>query len=459
MNIKNVMKFLLLAAIVFAANNASAQGCAKFDAFPGGEEEGKKTHVLYHDLVGKEQYEEAFPMWQKLMEHSPAGHVYHFIDGVTIYKSFIERDAADEAAVEQHKETIVSLIKQRLECLSAERNDKGIVLENLAYTMSEIGYSDAEKTLAAYAAAVAENGNKTSAYILAYYGDHAIFMYGNDMINKDKAREIYMTLEAIKDANKDKEDYATNWKYVEEYYAPYLDYIFDCDFFKKKLKPEYDAAPDNYEVFRPILKTLLQKGCSQDDPFIAEMIEKDKKQGAIEMAAKMEEWKQTNPDKYASEKMLEGNVEEAITYFNKALSMDLDAERLAFANFKLGKIYHSQSQYGKARGYYNKAADLKGGWGDPYIEIGKMYASSVASCGAGDGFQMGVVVCAALDMWSKAKSIDGGVASEANNLIGKYSGAVPTKEDAFQRGVSAGQSVSVGCWIGGSTSLRLRSQY
>ena len=120
---------------------------------------------------------------------------------------------------------------------------------------------------------------------------------------------------------------------------------------------------------------------------------------------------------------------------------------------------HKKGQYGTARTHYNAAANNRPGWGDPYLQIGKMYASSVRSCGNNDGFQQGVVVCAALDMWAKAKSVDGSVAGEANSLIGKYSGSVPTKEDAFQRGVKAGQSASVGCWIGGSATVRLRSQY
>ena len=66
----------------------------------------------------------------------------------------------------------------------------------------------------------------------------------------------------------------------------------------KKLKPEYEADADNYQVFRPILRKLLEKGCSQDDPFIAELLAKDKKQGEVERQAAIEKWKIDEPDKY-----------------------------------------------------------------------------------------------------------------------------------------------------------------
>jgi tetratricopeptide (TPR) repeat protein len=459
MNIKNSLRASLVVSIAFFATNVFAQDCAKFDAFPGGAEEGKKTHVLYRDLVENEKYDEAFPMWEKLMKSSPAGHVYHFIDGVTMYKAFAERNAEDEGKANEYKQKMVDLFEQRMACMSEERKDKGAVLENMAYSMSEVGYEDIDKTLATYEAVIKENGNKTSAYILAYYADHAIFMYGNDVLDKAKARDVYTTLESIKDANSDNEEYAENWKYVVEYYEPYIDYIFDCDFFKNRLKPEYDANPDDVAVFRPILKKLLQKGCTQDDPFIAAMMAKDKDAGAKERAIKMEEWKTTNPDKVGHQLMSERKTTEAKSYFEKALGMNLDAERLSKVNFSLGRIYHSEKQYGKARGYYKTAASLRSGWGEPYIEIGKMYAASVRSCGNNDGFTMGMVVNAAIDMWGKAKSVDGSVAGEATTLINKYSASVPTKEDGFARGIKQGGSASVGCWIGGSATVRLRSQY
>jgi tetratricopeptide (TPR) repeat protein len=227
----------------------------------------------------------------------------------------------------------------------------------------------------------------------------------------------------------------------------------------KKLKPEYEKDADNYEVFRPILKTLLQKGCSQDDPFIAELIAKDTKQGEVERQAAIEKWKTEEPDKYGLYLKSNGRADEAVDFLEKGINMNIGNQRLAEANYALAQIFHQKGQYAKARGYYTAAANNKSGWGDPYIEIGKMYAASVNSCGNGDGFQMGVIACAAIDMWGKAKSVDGSVSGEANSLIGKYSAYVPNKEDAFQRGVKEGQSASVGCWIGGSATVRLRSQY
>lgn len=460
MNIKSALRNLLALAIVsFIANGVSAQDCADFTAFPGGEEEGKKLHVLYRDLMEKEKYDEAMPMWEKLYTNSPAGNAYHYIDGITLYTDLaLKADEAEETEKgNEYKQKIVDIYDARLACKVYK--SKGVVLEAKAYSMSEVSYEDYDKTLEAYATVIKENGNKTSAYILAYYADHVIWMFGNDLTDKETARDVYLTLEGIKDANTDDEDYAENWTYVRDYYEPYFDILFDCDFFKKELRPTYDADADNPEVFRSVLKTLFEKGCTKEDPFMAELMLKDSIQGVVEREAAIEKWKTEEPDKYGVYMFERGQIEEALPYLEKGVAMDIGAERLSNAHFAIAKIYHKKGQYGTARTNYNKAASNRSGWGEPYIEIGKMYASSVRSCGNNDSFQQGVVVCAALDMWGKAKSVDGSVAGEANSLIGKYSGSVPTKEDAFQRGIKSGQSASVGCWIGGSATVRLRSQY
>lgn len=461
MNIKSVFRNLFaLAALSFFANGVFAQECADFTAFPGGEEEGKKLHVLYRDLMEKEKYEEAMPMWEQLYTNSPAGNAYHYIDGITLYTDLaLKADEAEETEKgNEYKEKIIEIYDARLACKVYK--SKGVVLEAKAYSMSEVAYEDYEKTLEAYQAVIKENGNKTSAYILAYFADHVIWMFGNDLTDKETARNVYMSLEAIKNANADNEDYAENWKYVVDYYEPYEPIIFDCDFFKNKLKPQYDADADNPEVFRPILKTLYERGCTKDDAFMAELILKDSLQGVIERQKAIDDWKENEPDKYGVYMFERGQIDEALPYLEKGVAdQSIGSERLSKAHFALGKIYHKNGQYGTARTNYNKAASNRSGWGEPYLEIGKMYASSVRSCGNGEAFQQGVVVCAALDMWSKAKSVDGSVAEDANKLIGRYTGSVPTKEDAFQKGVKEGDSVSVGCWIGGSVRVRLRSQY
>ena len=63
---------------------------------------------------------------------------------------------------------------------------------------------------------------------------------------------------------------------------------------------------------------------------------------------------------------------------------------------------------------------------------------------------------AAYDQYVKAKGMDESVADKANKGLGKCRAAFPTSEDCFFYSISEGQSVTVGGWIGVSTTVRLK---
>jgi hypothetical protein len=54
--------------------------------------------------------------------------------------------------------------------------------------------------------------------------------------------------------------------------------------------------------------------------------------------------------------------------------------------------------------------------------------------------------------------VDASVASEANSKIKKYSEYFPGKEDAFFKNIKDGDSYTVECWIGESTTVRTISR-
>ena len=73
-----------------------------------------------------------------------------------------------------------------------------------------------------------------------------------------------------------------------------------------------------------------------------------------------------------------------------------------------------------------RAAKLRPNWGQPYMLIGDMYASSSSSCGS-DAWEKQIAVLAALDKYAYAKSIDSSVAEDANSKIARYSSYKPEK--------------------------------
>ena len=61
---------------------------------------------------------------------------------------------------------------------------------------------------------------------------------------------------------------------------------------------------------------------------------------------------------------------------------------------------------------------------------------------------------AAIDRCQRAKSVDPSVTEEANKLISTYSRHTPKDEDLFFLGLKKGDSVTIGGWIGETTTIR-----
>ena len=59
-----------------------------------------------------------------------------------------------------------------------------------------------------------------------------------------------------------------------------------------------------------------------------------------------------------------------------------------------------------------------------------------------------------IDKLQRAKQVDPSVAEEANKLIGRYSAHTPQAKDLFMLGYKAGDRITIGGWIGESTTIR-----
>lgn len=436
LQLKLFVCLLLLPIISFAQN------CNDFSNYPEGEEEAKKQHLIYRDFMDKEQYDAAFPIWQKLYKYAAAANMYHYIDGVTLYRYRIE-NATTEIEIDDFIDKIINLYEQRLACKIYK--NEGVVYEAMAYDLYDLGYDNDEKLFKIFQKALELNANKTSAYVLEYFSEYTIYLFSNDLLSKEITRETYYSIEKIIKANPNNKEYQEAWKRIEEEFKPYKSYFLTCNDWIEELKPTYEADKDNPEVFRDVLKQLFENGCPKEHPLMMELMKKDSLQGIKERRSDCY-YPSHNPD-YSN----------AIPYLKEAIkSPKMSKDRKANVCYYLGKVYHKKMQYDSARYYYQNAADFKPDWGEPYLQIGKMYASSVRACGNNDAFQQGIIVCAAIEMWKKAKQIDESKTEEAERLINRYLGSVPTRKQAIENGYKKGERVEIGCWIGGSTKLILR---
>lgn len=439
-------------------------------------EEAENAHVVYRQYIKSKDYEGAFPQWKIAFELAPAAdgkRDWHFKDGIAIFKDRFSK-SSEGAEKEEYKNKIIAMYNTAAECYASKAivfpncNDETCINQKIGYLKGRQGYdmyytllTPREETKAVFDEAMKYSGLNSEYIVLAPYADIVVYMYSNEKMNKEEAREAHQVLMEIADHN-----IANNSTYSDYYaqakaamegsFAKIENFIFDCAYFVDKLKPEYEADPQNIEKLKEIITTLKRRGCQETEPFLAK-IEAEYSEYAAEYNAKMQaEFEAKNPQIVAKRLYDEGDFSGACAKYQEAIAIEEEEDRKADYYFAVASIQGRKlDQYNNARSNALKAAQARKGWGRPYMLIGDMYAKSSRNCG-NDAFTRGLAIIAAIDKWAYARSVDDEVAEEANRNIAKFSQYLPPEEDAFMMGKKEGQTAKVGCWIGETVKLRFK---
>lgn len=435
--------------------------------------EAEDAHTIYRQALKSNDYAMAFENWEKAYAIAPAAdgkRDFHYTDGIKIYinKWNSETDAAKK---KEYVDIILKLQGEAIECLKsggitlkcdaeADCYTKriGYLQGRLAYDMYYTLNTVYSKTLEQLAGAVENSGNDAEYIVFAPYANIAVYNFEKELMTKEEARAIYEKLNAIADHNIAKNDnlspsYQQAKESMNATFSKIERDIFDCAFFKAKLRPDYDADPDNVDVIKQTLAILKGQGCEPGDPFYDELDAKWKKYAEEENERLQKEYDQNNPNRLAKKLYDAGDFKGAAEKYQEAIDGEADPMKKSGYMFSLASIqFRKLKQYSKARQTARDAAKERPGWGRPYMLIGDMYGSTARNCG--DSWNQRLAILAAMDKYRYAKSIDASQADEANKRLSKYRASMPAQDEGFMRGVKAGQSAKVECWIGETVKVR-----
>ncbi len=481
-------------AVLMATATAVNAQCDSWEAYPKGVEEARTQHASYRTSFRAENYAEAFPIWQDLFatvqspKDAPAR---HFQNGITMYNEFakVEKDAAK-------KKEYIDAMNKLYDDMAACLGEKSVDRSYQAYYLYALGGNPTE-VIAAYEKAMELGKMETPNMVLTPIARLTTYVYGFNLAQPEEKRSKKFTAEYMRNlyeqlkgiaehniANNKAEGqaaaYTQSWTEVQAEFDKVGGSIWGCDFFVDKLKPDFEAAPNNMEQNAEMLATLKEKCGEENELYVAinaiyapyaQHIKDSTAEANFDALCNLDKGSfrlsQSQKAKKAGDKEEADRLEdEAYDWFEKSLDDPItedcktttdDKGKLAYS---LADRYYRSGSFSKARSLCYKAAELKKGWGKPYMLIGTLYASSGKRCsgGKGTGWDAQVVIWPAMDMWQKAKSVDSRVAGEANSQIAKYKKYLPTKGDIFQRGLKVGASYQVGCWIGASTTIRAGGQ-
>ena len=227
---------------------------------------------------------------------------------------------------------------------------------------------------------------------------------------------------------------------VAEQMDKILGELGDCEHLVPLYKRTYDANKDNTAWLRKAAANLSKKDCSNDPIFEKLVVRLD----------------QLEPS-YSSSYFLgilnekKGSINQAISYYKKAIDLSDKAYDKAKIFFKLARLAEKRGQRSQARSYAYEALKYKPSMGSAYLLIARVYARSANDCGT-DEFSKRATYWLAAAMADKAARVDPARAKTARKNAAAYRAKAPSKTDIFMKGM-AGKKIPMKCWIGGSVTV------
>jgi len=431
--------------------------CKSFIELSGEDRERAETaFVLYKDFLKVKNYPEALRQWRIAYHIAPGsnGRVkYHFEDGVAIYKYLFD-NTEDKKLKSAYVDTMMLIYDKRKECFGDEAYTNGLKGFDYYYYYSE--YTTESKVYELFKSNFDVKGKNADYFVvnpftkILYDG-----VIGGTISNEEGTKYSALIFETIKQGlSTCKGVGCETWNIINEYSPIILeglegiDGFYDCNYYAEKYYKLFINSPDSCDVINLAYARMLRGNCSESDSRLIE-VKNAKIKKCYEAPQALSCAAQGN------ENYGQGKYSKAIESYLECVENADDKEQKAKYLILIAKIYYRDlKNYPKSRKFALDAAKLKASWGEPYMLIGNLYASSGPLCGPGRGWESQVVTWPAIDMWTKAKNVEPRLSGEANRLISTYQQYMPKKEDIFFRSVKAGDSYFVPCWIQESTIVR-----
>jgi hypothetical protein len=450
MKIKNLLLIglLLFGTVLLVPLNAQEEegGSSGAGKYGTGEDSINclKNLSLYRQYARQKNYTEALPFWQVVFNTCPLSSKNIYIDGVSIYRWFAEKEK-DAVKRDLYIDTLMIIYDARIKYFG----ERGSVLSRKGIDLLRYRRNDQKYIEEGYNILDESIGllkSKSSAPAFATYFTAAVSLYKLNVLDAGKIVGVWGNIiPLIEDASVKNPKDTTYASVKNSIMANFINSgAATPASLTKYYEPLLKASPENIVLLKEITSGFVNIG-AEDDPFYIH-------------AAELQYAKEPSADAaYKLAKLLikKEQFQKASDYYKEAIEKVTDNELKAKYYYEEAGVTARLDNISMARTYALNAIKFKENWGDPYLLIAKLYANSSANCGSKE-IEKKSVFWAAVDKCNKAKSVDPNVAEEANSLINTYSSYFPNREEAFFEGYTDGQTYQVGCWIGESTIVRTK---
>jgi hypothetical protein len=429
--------------------------CPKFKDAPD-PDQAEDNYVLYRDFLKANNLPRAFELWKKVYAISPAADGKRntvYSDGIFFYEFFITQ-IEDSIKREEYIDAVFDLYNQ-IEVCYPQAGGYVDARRAFDYYYKYPNRKSKVEIYKLFKKSIDRDGLNVNDFAINPFTALLVELQQEEVVDNAEAQKYEQLIRAIiaNGLKKCEGVYCERWKVINDY-APerlrafeVIKDFYDCDYYKNQYFKDFEVAQTDCDTIRLVFSRLKWGGCPNEDPMMAQVIAAGNKNCVEE----------TTPGaaKQGYDCLRNADYDCALEQLKKAADEATDAARKADLILLISKIYYTHLRnFSLARTWALRASEVRPNWGEPYMLIGRLYASSGPLCGSGTGWDSQVVTWVAIDMWNKAKQVDPSVAKEANQYIARYTQYMPSIEDIFSRKYQEGGRFFVPCWIQESTTIR-----
>ena len=417
------------------------------------QEDCNKNSSISHEAVRASNFKDAYLPWKEVLKDCPTLRYYTYTDGIKILTSFLndikDRNSAD---YKKYFDELMEVFDLRIKYTPDFMHLKGTpsvgdVLGNKA--INYIAYAPNIDVNQAYAwlkeSLETEKGGSKGP-ILHYFLDMSLNKLKADPNHKEQFIQDYLTDSEYADAAIAAEDDAKKKAALQQVKDNLVAMFInsgtaDCESLQNIYGPKVEASKTDSAFLKKALNILKLMKCNESEVYFKAseyMYQIDPTADAAVGVAYMYYKK--------------GDYDNAVKYFDEALAKETDNDKKAEMAYATAAALMQAKKLSQARSYCQKAMSFKENYGEPYILLAQLYGSNpnwtdepaLNKC----------TYFVVIDKLQRAKAVDPSVTERANELISTYSRHTPQAKDLFMLGYKAGDRITIGGWIGESTTIR-----
>lgn len=440
------MKIKTLVAVLLLSTGATSTYAQNEDC--------NKNSSISHEAVKAGNFKDAYLPWKAVLSTCPTLKYYTYLDGIQILSGFLgnikDHNSADYKKYFDELMNVYDLRIKYTPDFAARLSGTpsvGEVLGNKA--ISYIAFAPNLDVNTAYSwlkESVDTEKASSAPAVLHYFVDMSLNKLKSDSNHKEQFIQDYLTASGYADEAMANETNAKKKAFIKQIKDNIVAMFInsgtaDCESLQGIYGPKVEANKTDSVFLKKTLDIMKMMNCTESDAYFKASFYMYKINPTADAASGCG---------YMAYK--KGDYDTAIKYFDEALNLEKDVSKKAERAYTTAAVLFAAKKISQARVYAQKAIGYNENYGDPYILLAQIYASNPKW--TDEPVLNKCTYFVVIDKLQRAKAVDPSVSSKANELIATYSRYTPKPEDLFMLGHKAGDRITIGGWIGETTTIR-----